>query len=287
MSRIAFLGLGAMGSRMATQLLSAGHELVVWNRNPEKTDALRAAGAEVAASPRAAAAGAEFVLAMVRDDEASREIWLDRETGALASIRQDAVAIECSTLGLQWVAELSVRCKAGGVAFLDAPLAGSRPQAEQRQLIFFVGGDPEVFARAEPILKAMGAAIHHAGLNGAGALTKLVANALFGIQVATIAELIETVRRRGVDPRRVIDVLAATPVLSPAAKGAAGSMLQDAFAPLFPVELVEKDLSYALAAAGSDAKAPIVTAARGVFAEAMRNGYGGDNLTGVVRLYRN
>ncbi|HVM83088.1 MAG TPA: NAD(P)-dependent oxidoreductase, partial [Candidatus Binatia bacterium] len=184
MSRIAFLGLGAMGSRMAAQLLSADHALVVWNRSPEKTDALRAAGAEGAASPRAAAEGADFVLAMVRDDQASREIWLDRETGALASIRRDAVAIECSTLGLQWVAELSVRCKAGGVAFLDAPLAGSRPQAEQRQLIFFVGGDPEVFARAEPILKAMGAAIHHAGLNGAGALTKLVANALFGIQVA-------------------------------------------------------------------------------------------------------
>jgi 3-hydroxyisobutyrate dehydrogenase-like beta-hydroxyacid dehydrogenase len=83
-----------------------------------------------------------------------------------------------------------------------------------------------------------------------------------------------------------MDVITATPVLSPAAKGAAGSMLGDIFAPMFPVELVEKDFSYALAAAGSDKKAPTVTAAHGVFAEAMRNGDGQDNLTGIVRLYR-
>ncbi|MCA8933689.1 MAG: NAD(P)-dependent oxidoreductase, partial [Rhodospirillaceae bacterium] len=121
---------------------------------------------------------------------------------------------------------------------------------------------------------------------GAGAMAKLAVNALFGIQVATLAELVEAIRRQGFDAERALDAIAATPVCSPAAKAAAGSMLADAFAPLFPVELVEKDFGYVLAAAGAVEAAPMTAAARAVFLRAIRDGLGADNLTGIVRLYR-
>jgi 3-hydroxyisobutyrate dehydrogenase len=286
MSSIAFLGLGAMGARMAVHLVQAGHDVTVWNRDETKATSLRDAGATVAASPRAAAAGAEFVIAMVRDDAASRHVWLDHSAGALDAMRPDAVAIECSTLGLDWVRELAARCAAHDHAFLDAPVVGSRPQAEQRQLIFLAGGRPEILSRAEPILSRLGGAIHHAGSSGAGTLTKLAVNALFAVQVSALAELLETVRRQGFDPARALDILSATPVASPAAAGAGRAMLSDAFAPMFPIELVEKDLAYAVAASGRADAASVIAACRALFAAAGRAGFGADNLTAIIRLHR-
>src|SRR5580658_6471898 len=286
MSRTAFLGLGAMGARMAVHLVREGHEVIVWNRDTAKTALLRDAGATAADSPRKAAADADFFFSMVRDDAASRYVCLDGAAGALDAMQPGAVAIECSTLGLEWVRELSARCSAKGQALLDAPVVGSRPQAEQRQLIFLVGGSPEMLARAEPLLSHMGVAIHHAGQNGAGAMTKLAINAVFAVQVSALAEVVETVRRQGFDPVRALEIFSATPTCSQAAAGAGRSMLSNAFAPMFPIGLVEKDLAYALAASRQADAAPIIAACQAIFAKASREGLGTDNLTAIVRLYR-
>ena len=286
MTNIAFLGLGAMGSRMAARLLTAGHQVTVWNRSPERAEALCAAGARLAPTPRAAVEGAMFVIAMVRDDDASRAVWLDGETGALAAMAPGSVAIETSTLSLDWVRALAAHCADQGRAFLDAPVSGSRPQAEQGSLIFMVGGEAHIVAGATPILSAMGGAVHHAGPAGAGAMVKLAVNSLFGVQVAALAELTEMIRRQGFDPARAVEIVAATPVCSPAAKAAAGAMLANAFAPLFPVELVAKDFAYAQQAAGGDNRVPMMAAAGRLFQQAINQGFGQDNLTGVVRLHR-
>ena len=106
MSKVAFLGLGAMGSRMALNLLKAGHELTVWNLTPEAAKKLAASGAKAAATPREAAEGNDFIIAMVSNDEASRHVWLDRSNGALAGAKAGAIAIESSTLTPAWVHEL-------------------------------------------------------------------------------------------------------------------------------------------------------------------------------------
>lgn len=283
MTRVTVLGLGAMGSRMAARLVQAGHAVTVWNRTPVRP--LAAAGAKPAPTPRAAVDGAECVVAMVRDDDASRSIWLDAEAGALAGMAPDAVAIESSTLTVAWVRELAGRCADAGVRFLDAPVFGSRPHAEAGQLIHLVGGAPETLARTEPLLAAMGGAVHHVGEAGSGTALKLAVNLLFGVQVAAMAEILALARRAGVDPARAADIVGATPVCSLAAKAAAASMLAGSFAPLFPVELVEKDLGYAIGAAGSPDAAPMAAAARAVFAQAIDRGLGGDNLTAVARLY--
>ena len=286
MANVAVLGLGSMGSRMALNLVRAGHAVTVWNRTSARTDPLARAGAKVAQSPRTAVAGSDYVVSMVRDDGASRSVWLDPVAGALAALPDQAVAIESSTLTVACVRELAERFEAVGSAFLDAPVAGSRPQAEAGQLIYLVGGDAAVIAAAEPILRAMGGAVHHAGAAGDGAALKLALNALFGIQIAALAEILGLLGKAGVDRARAIDIMAATPVFSPAAKAAAASMLAGAFAPMFPVALAEKDFEYALIAAGGvGATTPMIEAARHVFRDAIDRGWGDDNLTGVARLY--
>ncbi|MBI1340797.1 NAD-binding protein [bacterium] len=285
MARIAILGLGAMGARMAANLLEAGHELAVWNRSPGRDAALVERGARRARSPKEAATGAEFVIAMLRDDDASREVWTDQAHGALAGTNHEAIAIESSTLSVGWSRALAARCAEAGIAFLDAPVAGSRPQAEAKALIHLVGGERETVERARPVLAAMGAALIHAGPAGSGAVLKLAVNMLFGVQVACVAEMLALMRRGGLAPEEAFTRLSATPVCSLAAKAAGEAILAGNFAPQFPVELVEKDFGYAVEALGGADAAPVAAAVRQVFSRAMEEDLGDQNLTAIAQLY--
>jgi 3-hydroxyisobutyrate dehydrogenase len=281
MTNITFLGLGAMGSRMATNLIKAGHTLTVWNRDAKKADPLLALGAHLAGTPKAAAQSADIVISMVRDDEASQKLWTGGD-GAFASMRKGTLAIECSTLTTGHIKSLAQIAIQHGLRFIDAPLAGSRPQAEAAQLIFFAGGNPDGIAEAEPILKTMGLAVHHAGNIGSGATVKLMVNALFGIQLAAVAELIGLAKNAGLDIAKAVEIMAATPVTSPAAKFAAGAMLAGNFAPMFPIELVAKDFSYVTA---QGANTPLSKAAEAIYKQAIAEGHGSKNITGIAARY--
>lgn len=285
MTKIAFLGLGAMGSRMARRLLDAGHDLTVWNRTaPGAADW---AGAKIAASPRDAASGADIVIAMVRDDAAATAVWLDPKSGALAGMHAGALALECSTVSADWARTLHAACAAAGVECLDAPVVGSRPQAEAGALIFLVGGAEAPVGRAEPVLSAMGSAAHHCGGPGSGAATKLLINALFGIQVTAIAELLGLASAQGLDLARIAATIGETPVASPALKGAMGGMLASAFAPMFPIDLVAKDFALAHNVGQRlRARTPMADTAATVFDDAVAAGLGAENLTAVAKLYR-
>lgn len=285
MTRISVLGLGAMGSRMATRLLASGYEVTVWNRTGAKADLLAQQGARVADDPRAAVADADVVLSMVRDDDASRGIWLG-EAGALDEVPKHAVLLESSTLSHGYALELARACRRRNLAFLDAPVAGSRPQADAGQLIFLVGGDGTHVERVRPVFDVLGGAVHHLGDNGAGAAFKLVVNALFGIQAAAMAELIAFMDKTHLDVAKAVQILSGTPVCSKAAAGVAGAMLAKNYAPQFPIELVAKDFRYAIETAGEAGTAvPMAEAARGVFTAGTAAGYGGDNISGVAQLY--
>ncbi len=285
MTKVTVLGLGAMGSRMTANLLKAGHVVTVWNRSPDAAEALVSAGAKLAASPKAAAQGADFVIAMVRDDDASRDLWLSPETGAFAGLDPSAIAIESSTLTADWIRTLGEEAARRGLTFVEAPVAGSRPQAEAAQLVYFVGGDEAAARRAEPVLKAMGSAINYVGPLGSGALVKLTTNALMGVQVTVFAEIIGLLKRAGADPTAVLKAMASTPAWSPSANYLTGTMLAGNFTPQFPVELIEKDFGYVLREVGDPLAAPTIAAARSVFQRAIEHGLGGDNMTGVVRLF--
>lgn len=283
--KIAMLGLGAMGARMATNLIKAHHAVTVWNRTPEAAAGLVRLGAKQASTPRQAAAGADFVFAMLRDDNASRDAWLSPEHGALEGLKEGAIAIESSTLTPGWIRELGSAVAARGSDLLEAPVAGSRPQAETGQLVYFIGGDESVLKEVRPLLMAMGSTINYVGPLGSGALVKLSTNALLGVQVTVLAELIGLLKRSGADVASALKAIAGTAAWSPAATNLSGSMLAANFSPQFPVELIEKDFGYAVDTAGSPDAAPTIAAARGVFQKAIAEGFGSENMTGVVRLF--
>lgn len=283
--RIAFLGLGAMGQCMASRLVGAGREVAVWNRSgvPASVPSL---GGRAVARRRDAVDGADLVFSMVRDDEASRALWLAPEEGALAAMRAGAVVIECSTLTPGWVAELSREARGAGLDFIEAPVVGSRPQAEAGGLHFLAGGEAATVERVRPVLASMGSAVHHIGATPAGAYAKLIVNTLFGVQVAALAELLGFAGKARLDVGVLMQALGEMPVLSASAKAAAAGMVAGRFAPMFPVELVSKDLHYALAAAQEvGGPLPLARSASGVFEEGIARGLHEENLTAVAKLY--
>jgi 3-hydroxyisobutyrate dehydrogenase len=286
MSRIAFLGLGSMGSRMAANLLAAGHEVRVWNRTPAAAERLVEAGATTGQSPRAAARRADFVMSMVTDDDASSSVWTDPETGAIAGLSPHSTVIEMSTVSPHWIASLSQHVTASGARFLDAPVAGTLPQAEGRQLIFFVGGDQEAFEAVKPVLGAMGATIHHIGPTGYGLLFKLAVNGLLAVQIAAIAETLGLLSKSGMDASKAMAILATLPIASPAGSGMGQLMVQRDFKPRFKVGLMAKDLRYAIeTATARRTDLPVVGSARKVFEAARDSGAADDNVTAVAKLY--
>ncbi|MEM9531682.1 MAG: NAD(P)-dependent oxidoreductase [Pseudomonadota bacterium] len=288
MAKISFLGLGAMGSRMAARLSDAGHDLTVWNRTRSKASKLEEQGARWAESPRVAAAGAELVISMVRDDEAAKQVWLDPDSGALRALEDGTVAIESSTLSIPFSKMLAGAVGAAGHTFYDAPVAGSRLQAETGALIFLVGGPAQGFEeRVRPVLESMAAGIHHLGEAGSGTTVKLMVNSLFGTQLAVVAELIGMADRAGVSIGPALEAIGASPVCSPAVKGAAAAMAAGAWPAAFPIELVAKDFEHlARSAENLNAALPVSRSVGDVYSAGVSQGYGADNINGIVQLYR-
>lgn len=284
MTKIAFLGLGAMGSRMAANLVKNGFDVTVWNRSPGPSDDLAAAGAVAATTPREAVADADVVITCLRDDAASKAVWLDPETGALAGMKPDAVAVESSTITVDWAKQLAAAVTADGKRFLEAPVSGSLPQAEAGELVHICGGEAATLDAVRPVLDAHGSAQHLVGPAGAGALIKLAVNSFLAIQQAALAEVLAMAKRGGVEPDVAVGVITTTPACSPLAKMTAEAMAARNFTPLFPISLMAKDLGYAMAAAGGG-DMPLTAGAQEVFENAVAAGFGEDNTSGVVQLY--
>lgn len=286
MSQIAVLGIGEMGSRVAQNLLKANHQVVVYNRTADKAIPLLNQGAVYAATPKEAAEQADLVISMVTDDNVSRAVWLDPETGAAMGLRKNAIAIESSTLTVDWTRELAAAIESRGLAFLDAPVVGSRPQADAGKLIYLVGGRAEILVQVQDILLCAGTTIHHVGSIGQGMAMKLAVNALFGIQVAALAEIIGMLTKNGVTSTRAMECLGDLPIISPAVKGAGSLILANNHAPLFPINLVEKDFRYIIQTAQAvDASTPVAVAIHTIYQEAITKGHSNDNITGIARLF--
>jgi len=288
MTRVALLGSGAMGSRIAHHLLNAQHEVIVYNRTSDNDNvkSLLAQGAVYATTPRDAAQQAEIVISMVTDDDASRSVWLDPDTGALLGLREGSITIESSTLTVAWTTTLAAEIESRGAAFLDAPVVGSRPQAEAGNLIYLVGGRAENLARVQDILRCASSAIHHIGAIGQGMAMKLAVNALFGIQVAALAEVLGMLTKAGVTSATAMACLGDLPVLSPAAKGAGNLMVANNHVPLFPINLVEKDFRYVLQTAQAvEAPTPVSAAIHAIYQDAIAYGYGNDNITKINAVF--
>ena len=280
MTKVAFLGLGAMGSRMAKNIVAAGFDVAVWNRSEAAGKALEALGAKLAKSPKEAAEGADVVVAMLTDDKASEFVW----TSALTGMKQGAVAVEMSTLTPAWIAELAKRAEAVGVKLLDGPVSGSRPQAEGKTLVIMTGGDAAAFEAAKPVLAAMGVP-HYVGPTGTGAVYKLAVNALLGIQIAAWAELIAFFEQNGVKAADAVNLISTMPVSSASGGGMAKLMVANDHAPRFTNALLAKDFRYLRQTVEKTrGRAPVSAAAASVFEVGARM-LGEENVSAVVKLY--
>ena len=283
MQRVAILGLGVMGAGMAANWLAKGFELSVWNRTRAKAEPLAGKGATIAATPREAATGADFIFAMVSDDDASRSVWLG-EDGALAGAKSGAIAVESSTLTPGWVRELGREAQAMGVGFLDAPVGGSRQAAESGGLRFFVGGEPRTYEAARPALEAVANKMDLLGPVGAGATWKLINNQLAATQVAALAEALAVARKAGFKKEQISDLILGGAAASPIVKLKLPRMLEHDFEPAdFAVHLMLKDARYATALAQTlGAHADMISGAAKAFARADAKGLGAKDVAAVA-----
>lgn len=283
-TKIAFLGLGAMGDGMARRLLGAGFAMAVYNRNPERAAPFAALGARVAESPFDAASGADVIISMLADDVASRAVWLGQH-GALAAAAPGAVCIESSTLTVPWVKELAADAAARQLAFLDAPVTGSKVPAAEGQLIFLVGGEHAIVDAVRPVLAPMSKEIVYLGPVGSGAAFKLVNNFVSGVQVASLAEGLALAQRCGLDPQQVSSLLASGPPGSLMVKIALARHGNKDYAPNFQLRLMAKDISYAIVEAKHHGlNLQTATAALFRYTQAAHAGLGDQDLAALLKF---
>jgi 3-hydroxyisobutyrate dehydrogenase len=246
--RLGFIGLGAMGSRMAGRLLAAGHDLTVYNRRRERARPLEERGARVAFTPAEAARDAEIVLVSVADDAAAEAVIAGTE-GALSGVRPGGIIINTSTVSTKLSRRLSEAALARGVFVLDSPVSGSTPQAEEGQLVIFIGGAQAAYERSLPILSVLGRQSFYLGPAGAGSTMKLCINALLGLGLQALGEAIALGLKAGLERDRFLDVLGATVVLSASQRSKLENVRKEAYPPAFPLRLMLKDFGLILDAA--------------------------------------
>lgn len=283
---VALLGLGTMGGGMALNLLKAGFPLAVYNRTRARAELLEARGAVVADTPALAAKNAAVVLAMLADDAASRAVWLG-EDGALAVMQPGSMVVECSTLSPDWVAELDARARERRLGMVEAPVTGSRAQAEAGQLNFLAGTDSQSLEKVTPVLRCMSKEILHVGPVTSGAQLKLINNFLCAVQVASFAEALAWIEQTGLHREAALEFLK---------KGAPGSGILTAMAERmtkrtyevnFLLRLMAKDLRYAhTAAAQCGVHLTTDEAAQAMFQKAQEEGYGEQDMSAVAEVVR-
>jgi 3-hydroxyisobutyrate dehydrogenase len=282
----AIFGLGIMGTGMARRLLSLNFPVTVYNRNQKKAGPLVSSGARLAPTPREAASGAAIVISMVADDRASRDVWLGPD-GILAGARAGSVLIESSTLSVAWVKELAASAAKHGCEFLDAPVTGTKPHAASGELVFLVGGNGAALEIARPILSVLGRDVIHLGPHGSGALMKLINNFVCGVQAASFAEAAAMIEAAGLERQKAFSVLTEGAPGSGIVKRVAGRVLANDFDPNFALQLMAKDLAYALQEGNAlGMRLQTAAAALEIFRKAIAVGYGNEDFSAVTRAYK-
>ena len=270
MSTVAFIGLGAMGSRMAMNLHAAGFKLKVWNRDRAKAKPFADKGIEVAASPADAARGADFVVSIVADDNATREVMLGA-SGVIGAAAPGTIVIDSSTNTPSMAREVAKAAAARGVVYLDAPVSGSLPQAQGKELVIMVGGDKAAFDKAQPVLAGMGRLVRRIGDVGSGATLKLINNMLGASLQAVLAEGALIAEAANLDRAATMEVLNEGASGSRVVKNKLPKMFSRDFSPQFHLELMDKDVRYFLQLASElDRPAPVAALVRSQFQAARR-----------------
>jgi 3-hydroxyisobutyrate dehydrogenase-like beta-hydroxyacid dehydrogenase len=258
-----------MGQSMASNLVKAGHEVTVWNRTPGKL--VEAAG--VAPTPAAAAQGAEVVWLCVSDTDAVEEVIFGKE-GAAPSLAEGAIIADSSTISPSATTKFAERLSAKGVAWVDAPMTGSKIGARDGTLVFIVGGSEEKIEQLKPLFAAMGKKIFRMGDTGKGQATKLAMNLQIALIYEGFAEALTLATKLGVDTQQLLHLIEATMVRSGVVDYKGPFILERDFTPNFPLRLMHKDIRLTLdAAREARVKLPALETVEEVYALATEDGH--------------
>jgi 3-hydroxyisobutyrate dehydrogenase/glyoxylate/succinic semialdehyde reductase len=271
--KVGFIGLGAMGGRMAARLQKSGAGLTVFNRTRDKAEPLIREGATWADTPAVAAGQAEILFTMLAHPAAVKDAALGQD-GFLSRLPPQALWVDCSTVNPSFSREMAAEARARKLRFLDAPVAGSREPAARGELTIFVGGDAADMEACRPLLQAMGSKILHVGGHGMGSALKMVNNLLLASSMAAFAEGLVLGEALGIQPERLLDVLLGSPLVAPYMAGKRNKMERGDYAPEFPMEWMQKDLHLAGVSAQETAVAlPLAGAAKELYELAARQGH--------------
>ena len=285
--KTAFLGLGVMGFPMAGHLAKAGHAVTVYNRSAGKAAQwVEKHGGKTAATPAAAAAGMDLVMLCVGNDDDVRAATLGQD-GALAAMKRGAILVDHTTASATVARELYAAAKARGVGFLDAPVSGGQAGAENGKLTIMVGGDPDTFAVAEPVLACYARAVTLMGKAGSGQLTKMVNQICIAGLVQGLSEGINFGMRAGLNIEQVLDVIGKGAAQSWQMDNRGKTMAADKFDFGFAVDWIRKDLAICAAEARSNGAALPATALIDQFyARIQTRGGGRWDTSSLIRLLR-
>jgi 3-hydroxyisobutyrate dehydrogenase len=283
--RVAFLGLGIMGSRMAANLARAGVELTVWNRTAATAERFCSEHeATAAATPAQAAAQSDIVFAMVVDGPQVQHILLG-EDGVAQTAREGTLCVDCSTIGPTFTQSIAEALAERGIRMLDAPVTGSAPRAESGTLTIMAGGASEDFARAQPLLEVMGEVIVHAGPLGHGQMVKLINNAVAACNAAVLGQALVVGARAGVDLDALSTVMQAGSGASTMLELKAGPMREHDYTTLFKLDHMLKDVRLCLdEGQGVGAPFPFAALTREILTAASGLGYGDDDFAALIEV---
>ncbi len=281
MQNIGFIGLGIMGTPMASNLIKAGYKLTVWNRTPEKCKALTALGATAVASPRQVVAASEITIAMLADPAAAEAVC-QGEDGVVAGIRAGKGYIDMSTVAPETAKAIATAVRQAGGHYLEAPVSGSKKPAEDGTLIILAAGDRELFEQAKPALEAMGKKILFLGEVGQGAQMKLVVNLVMGGMMSILCEGLALGGKTGLAAEQILEVLDSGAVANPMFRMKGALIAQGRFPTAFPLKHMQKDLRLALNLGGQLGQ-PLHTAAatNELFKAALGMGLGDQDFSAV------
>jgi 3-hydroxyisobutyrate dehydrogenase len=277
--KIGIAGTGRMGEAIGLRLISLGHELTVWNRTPEKTRALAAAGAHVAPSPGAVVAASEVVLTILTDDKAIDALY-NGPQGLLSGNAAGKLFIEMSTVRPEIEVALAEKVTKKGAALVECPVGGTTGPARDGKLFGFAGGADADMARARPLLEQMCRRVEHVGPTGAGARMKLAINLPLYVYWQALGEALLLCRPLNLEPERLLSILADTSGAANAIKTRGGAVAahlagQDAGAVTMAVDLVCKDLRTMIGEARAlGGTVPVAESALKCFEDAARGGLG-------------
>lgn len=283
--KIGFIGLGAMGSRMAKRLIPSEYPLMVYNRAISKTNAFVNLGAKRAENPKQLANFSDVIITMVSDDQAVQAVT-EGEWGTFAGARPGAVFIDCSTISVKMTKYLAQQAEQLGFFWLDAPVLGGPSAAEAGELPFVVGGLKIILEQNEEILRTLGQRIVWMGESGMGQAAKIVHNLACGISLAAFSEAIILGEKFGLTRKQVLETLLGGGVTSPLLKVKAPKFEQNNFEPAFALAMMDKDLTLAENAAGKfGLRLPALSATKKLYDLAEGLGLGAEDSSAIIKLY--